>query len=764
MRYNFLILTLFLSVFSFSQGNLLWKGYFSYNKIYDISESTNAIYAASENALFLKGIFTGDITTINSIDGLKADEISSIFRSESANVTLVGNSNGLLLVIKSDGSIVPRRGIIDEVPVSPTIKRINHFYENDGKVFISCDYGISVFNLTTLEFDSTYFLGPSGSYLKARQTTIKDGFIYAATNNGIRRALVSNPFLDDYNQWTDLTGYEWRGIAASENQIIAARSDNKIFRYNGSSFVEQTTLPENILDVRAFNNYFIVTTLNHVYVYNQDLLQIVHVLSSQITEIPVTFSCATVIGEAIYIGTNENGIVSTSVSTPTAFEFIMPDGPILNNIFRLKKSTSTLWALYGKYNRTYNPYNLEFPYGLFQYPISKLTSESGWDLIPYSELFGAKSLSNIALNPNNDNELYISSYFSGLLKVVNGVPIQLFNNTNTGSNGIQAPSVDEGSRINGPVFDRSGNLWMTNNFVAKALKVLRTSGSWESYDLSEVIPETNFESYAIPVVDKNNTKWLPTSRNGLIAYNETSNKSMVIKTEVQGNLPDSDVRCVAIDNRNQLWIGTARGLRIISSVDQFLSLDLIQTRDIIIKEDGLNQELFYQQFITDIAVDGANRKWVALADAGVYLVSSNGQETIYQFTKDNSPLPSNTINDIEIDSVSGEVFFATDKGLVSFKGTSTKPEETLQNVYVYPNPVRPEFSGTIKIAGLTDKAIIKVTDIEGNLVFETTSSGGTIEWDGTAFGKYKVASGVYMIFVSAQDAVETTVKKVMIIR
>jgi hypothetical protein len=313
MRYKFLILTLFLSVFSFSQGNLLWKGYFSYNKIYDISESANAVYGASENALFIKGIFTGDITTINSIDGLKADEISAIYRSDATNVTLVGNSNGLLLVVKSDGSIIPRRGIIDEVPVAPTIKRINSFYEIDGKVYIACDYGISVFNLTTLEFDSTYFLGPSGSFLKVRQTTAKDGFIYAATDNGIRRASLANPFLEDFNQWSAVIGDQWAGIASLENQIIAARTDSKIYRYNGTTFVEQITLPENIIDVRASNNYFIVTTLNHVYVYNQSLVQIAHILSSQIIDIPVTFSCATVLEEIIFIGSNENGIISITI-------------------------------------------------------------------------------------------------------------------------------------------------------------------------------------------------------------------------------------------------------------------------------------------------------------------------------------------------------------------------------------------------------------------------------------------------------------------
>ena len=146
------------------------------------------------------------------------------------------------------------------------------------------------------------------------------------------------------------------------------------------------------------------------------------------------------------------------------------------------------------------------------------------------------------------------------------------------------------------------------------------------------------------------------------------------------------------------------------------------------------------------------------------MVSANGQETIHHFTSDNSPLPSNTINDIDINGTTGEVFIATSRGMVSYKGTATEANESLNNVYVYPNPVRPEFSGTVKISGLLDKANIKISDIEGNLVYETTSEGGTIEWDTRAFGKYKVASGVYMVFISAEDGVETKVKKVMIIR
>jgi ligand-binding sensor domain-containing protein len=308
-------------------------------------------------------------------------------------------------------------------------------------------------------------------------------------------------------------------------------------------------------------------------------------------------------------------------------------------------------------------------------------------------------------------------------------------------------------------------LWVANTKVKNGLKVLRTNGQWQSYNMENILDDYIPSNLGKLVIDKNGTKWMATYLDGVVAFNENSNifKKITFGEDV-GNLPSKDVRALAIDNRGQVWIGTNKGLRILSSIGSYNSENQMKANPIIILEDEVAQELMYEQFITDIVVDGSNRKWIGTADSGVFLFSSDGQETIYQFTKDNSPMPSNVINDIDINGVTGEVFFATDKGMVSFKGTSTKPSDNLQDVYVYPNPVRPEFTGTVKISGLISSANVKITDIEGNLVYETTSIGGTIEWDTTAFGKYKVASGVYMIFIAAEDASETTVKKVMIIR
>ncbi|MEE3245552.1 MAG: T9SS type A sorting domain-containing protein, partial [Bacteroidota bacterium] len=203
--------------------------------------------------------------------------------------------------------------------------------------------------------------------------------------------------------------------------------------------------------------------------------------------------------------------------------------------------------------------------------------------------------------------------------------------------------------------------------------------------------------------------------------------------------------------------------RLFSPAQMFENAE-IQTQPIIIEESGSAVELLNDQVIRAIAVDGNNNKWVGTVSSGVFYFSANGQETLQQFNMTNSPLPSNNIQDISIDEESGEVFFATPLGLVSFSGSAVAPKETLENARVFPNPVRPSFTGSVTIDGLTENANVKITDLNGNLVYEEVSEGGSIQWDTTAFGRYRVASGVYFILITAEDAVETKIVKLMIIR
>lgn len=761
--YSFLILLL--TQVGFSQNKLLWQGYFSYNEIKDVSASSTTIFAASENALFSKNEVDNQIKTTNTVDGLSGQTISSLYHSALLNKTLVGYENGLLVVISNKNGTMTKVVDIISKQLPANLKKVNHFMEFDGIIYISCEFGIVQFDLNTMLFGDTYFIGEAGAETRVSQTAVYNGFIYASTSSGVRRASISSPNLNDYKQWDLIASGSWSSIESFGANLIAVNTAGNIHTYNAAtnSFTSFTALPQAAVDTRANGKYLFITTANSIYVYNTQLVVVRQINNNQIPDYSPTFTCATTIDDVLYIGTKENGLLTNRIATFSSFEDITPMGPSRNNIFALQTSSKALWAVYGTYPANYNPY--QSPQGSPSlYGISKAVGKQ-WLNIPASKVLGARALSEIAVNPKNDNEVYISSFFSGLLKVENDVPTLLYTPLNTIPNGLQSIEVayaPNDIRINNPVFDKDGNLWLTNNLVEKALKVLKSDGQWQSVSFKTILPELT--AYGGLVIDKNNTKWVG-SRRGVIGYNEKGGVlKLITDGSDKGNLPSPDVRCMAVDNKNQLWIGTNKGLRVLSNVGSYQTEGQITTNPIIILDDNLAQELLYEQFITDIAVDGANNKWIGTADSGLFLVSPNGQQTLYHFTINNSPLPSNTINDIAINSGTGEVFIATDKGLVSFMGTATSASDDLNSVYVYPNPVRPEYQGTVKIAGLLDRANVKITDIAGNLVYEANVEGGTLEWDTTAFGKYKVASGVYMIFISAQDGVETKVKKVMIIR
>jgi hypothetical protein len=763
MKKGFLyFLLLFILQTNFAQTSS-WTGYFSFNDINDLTTSSTKVYAASENALFEKNLATSELETTNTVDGLSGKTISAVYHSATSNKTIVGYENGLLIVInEADGTM---KNVVDIVNknITSSSKNINHFMEYDGIIYISCDFGVIQYNLSTLLFGDTFYIGDNGDEISVTQTTVLDGYIYASTSTGIRRANVSSKFLVDYSQWSLITSGSWSSIEAFGTNVYAINTSGYVYKYNSSTntFDSYMQLSETSLDMRATDDYLIITTSSTVSIYSSQMTLVRQITTSQISDATVTFSCATAVGDDIYIGTAENGVYSTSTSSSSSFENLLPSGPSKNNMFAIQTTTTgSLWAAYGDYGVYYNPYPLD------SYGISKYSSTSGWLNIPYEDVLEAKSLVRVIVNPTKESEVYIGSSYSGLLKVVDNTPTTLYNEDNSGLEDITFISnYSDDVRINGGAFDSSGNLWVNNSLVENGIKVLKSNGDWESYSTKSILDDYETCSFGRMTIDDNGTKWIATYTDGVIGFNESGSVYKKITSGSDtGNLPSADARIAVPDNDNQLWIGTSKGLRVLSSIYDFDTDDQLTTDSIIFSEDGVAEELLYEQFITDIVVDGANCKWIGTVDSGVFYVSSDGETTKNHFTSSNSPLPSNVINDIDINSTTGEVFIATDKGLVSYAGTATSASDNLSNVYVYPNPVRPDFSGTVKIAGLIDQATIKITDIEGNLVYETTSEGGTVEWDRKAFGKYYVASGVYMVFISSEDGTETKVKKIMVIR
>ncbi|MBT8394865.1 MAG: ABC transporter substrate-binding protein [Flavobacteriaceae bacterium] len=759
----------------------LWEGHFSYFNIKDVSQGNGKIYAASENAVFIYDQETEQIETVSTINGLSGETISTIHFSETYNLLLIGYENGLIEIVSDDSSdVLSVIDILDKPTIQPSNKKINHFNEFEDVVYISTDYGISVYNLNALEFGDTYFIGNLGSQIKVSETVIFGDYIYAACtdSNGLRKAIYSSNNLIDYQQWETVINGTFLYVQSLNGKLYVIQSNRKLYEVLNDSLLELFTYPDIPLDFKTINDRLIVTSKDNVYIYDNAFNLISEV--TPISEFDSDFTSAIVnFADDVFIGTKEFGILKTSLSSLSIMTEIHPDGPLLNSPFSLEAYEDNLWVTYGEYSLFYNPYPLT------RRGISHLIDEN-WINKPYDSVLGAAELNKISINPNNKDQVFISSFIDGILEVNDDSPTILYNETNSGLESWVFPPNPNlvNIRVGGANFDSNGLLWNVTSLVDNALKSFNPeTNQWQSYSFSSII-EDPFSSIGFKelIIDNNENKWI-TSYLGLIGVKTNGNSATIkiLKGEGdEGNLPSNDIRAIKLDDRNQLWIGTDKGLRVLYNPESLFSDDGVQADEIIIVEDGIPKELLFQQWISDIEVDGSNNKWIGTLTNGLFYFTENGQQTIYHFTTDNSPLPTNNIIDVSLDSSNGKVYIATDKGLVSFRSGGSKPRSNLETAFVYPNPVRPTFNITdqrVKIKDISENINIKITDIEGNLVAEAQSNtnqryqgynleidGGTAFWNGKNLANNVVASGVYLVLLSDLDTLETKVLKLMVIR
>ncbi|WCO01497.1 type IX secretion system anionic LPS delivery protein PorZ [Psychroserpens ponticola] len=795
-RYFTIIFSLFILAFntlSAQDFSSLWTGHFSYLNIKDFSNSPDLLFAASENAVFTLEYATNTLEEISTINGLSGETISTIYFSDSNDLLFIGYETGLINIVSvGDNEVISVIDILNKVTIPPNLKRINHFYEDNGLVYISTDFGISVYDLDRLEFGDTYFIGSGGTQIKVNQTTVFGDFIYAACgdNSAIKKADIFNPNLINFSEWQTISSGNFIGIQGIDDKLYSIRDNGIIYRLVSDNLNQLFTYPEIPVDIRTVNSDLIVTTPETVYVYDSDFNSLATATTNTVFD--TVFTAATINDQdELFIGTNGlvslgkpgYGVLKASFNDPTNYEEIHPDGPLKNSVFSIETPPNEIWAVFGGYSRTFNTSGATRRSGISHF------KNNEWINTPYDSILAVIPnpvfLSDISVNPFNTNQVFISSYSSGLLEILDEVPVMLYNQNNS----TLIPFAGDFKLTTASVFDRNGALWVMNGRVPKPLNKFE-NGVWTSYDFTPIIPVPPSNSnlgFTSIVVNDQKSVFTGTFSFGLVGFNEDSSQLSFASGEAE-NFPSPNVRSLAFDNNGQLWIGTEKGLRILFSPPNFFSNPNVN--NIVILEEGIPKELLSSQLITAITVDGSNNKWVGTAGSGLFYFSPDGQETIFHFTTNNSPLPVNTINDVSIDSETGRVYIATSKGMVSFSSGGTKTEESLDQAFVYPNPVRPEYNilGSnnlndinkgVKISNLTENVNIKITDIEGNLVAEAQSTvnkrsskanynfaidGGTAIWNGKNLANNVVATGVYLIFISDLDSFETKILKLLIVR
>ena len=757
-----------------------WDTFFSYNYISDIKSDGRKIYFVSNSTFFIYDILNYQIEKIDTLNGLSGDEISSFFVSSENNLVFIGYNNGLIQILDIvENSIINIFDIVNKPSISPNNKLINNFTEFNDQLFISTGYGVSVFDINNFEFADTYYIRSDAELLNVSDISVIGDYIYSSVNNiGIFKSNINLNLIND-ESWIQIYSGDVNSILTI-NQNIYFNDNTNIYKIEGDQILNIQTINSEILSMNKSEDKIIITTSDKCVLYNENFSDIISTFNSN--EYTSNFNIAHIENNDLFIGTEESGVLKIENLNHQNYLFFLPPGPEENNIFSVEASGNNFWTVFGDYTEYFNPYPLKFT-GISKYDLNTNQWLSiSTDSIPEM----AVNLNNISINPFNQNNIFISSFHGGLLELMNQNIINFYD-----SNNSDLESVDNGDpnyisiRISDLEFDDNGNLWLLNSRIDSPLKLYEiNNNNWSNFNFNQIIDdgfqdELGFNDIEI---DSYGNKWIAGLRSGLIGFNENSGNPKIRKiNSIEGsNLPSSYVKSIAVDRNNHLWIGTIKGLRVLYNTSNFFDAPTVTLQKIIILEDDIPRELLEQQYITDIEVDGANNKWVGTIGSGVFYFSSNGQQTIYHFTKNNSPLPSNNINDISIDLLNGKVYFGTDKGLVSFSSGSSSTNQSLSEAYIYPNPVRPNYDinqRKIKITGLSENVNIKIVDIAGNLVAEAQSrvnnryngfnleiDGGTAFWNGKNLRDIDVSTGVYVVMLSDLDTYETKTLKVMIIK
>ncbi len=746
-----------------------WTGHFSYNDITSTTNSTTDIYVAANNSIFKHSIETGTNTLFSSINGLSSEDIEIIHYSPDFNSLIIGYTDGLIEIINENtGEISSFNDIAENQKFPPNNVRINNLFEDNGVLYIATGFGIVQFNLQENVFADTFLISDSLSLISDISAVgVLDDFIIASI---IGRGL----FIGNKKNKNLLLAEEWEPISANSSltladfklfasQLIARDTTNRIYAFDGNQFNEVYTDPSNITNLSISNNELSISHIDK-YIRLDPSFSIIESIEYP-EEINTNVDNITFINNKIYFSLEEQGFLFTENEFISQTN-INPVGPLQNNAFDIDYKNGDLWICYGRISNFYT-FTTDTQNG-----VSRLRN-GNWFNIPYED-FNINELISVTIDPNDSDRVIFGSYNSGIIEYSNSNnSFTTFNNENSN---IELNPDFSRNLVFGTNFDSEGNLWLINSFSDELLKRFSTTGPTNDQpDLEQLInSESNgllFLNAEEFIFDTNNNVYIGTFSSGIFGYSPNT-KRIIQFTNGLINPESNTVRALALDQNDNLWIGSNRGLRVLSNPDSiFNESSSTEAEPIIFLDEGLPQELLADQFISDIKVDSEDNKWISTVGGGVFQVSPDGEETLRHFTSLNSPLPSNNVTRVVINSDTNSLFFATDKGLVEFSVDSVTAKPNFDEFKVFPNPVRPEYGDVnVRIEGLTAGANIKFTDIEGNLVFETTNTSsngggsGAVEWDTRSFSGNRVASGVYLILITGEDQQQTNVGKLLIVR
>ena len=748
-----------------------WSIHLPYFQCKTVTGSATHVWSATDNSLFRISRSDFSMETITKIEGLSDLSIGALEYNAANNVLVVGYQNGNVDLIKGNKIInlpdIKRSQIVAD-------KSINDIHFIGNFAYIATGFGVIVIDTDREEIKDTYLLGPNGNYLHTYQIASDGTTIFVATATGISTASLNDPFLTNYAAWTQMPGIPtgiYNTMIFFDNKLVANLSRFQM----GMGLNRDSTLYYDF-DIAAWsyvpgfgNNHTVkklACTSTMMWIADGGGL-IPHdtnmfspgpyyTLGPQVFLFPNDMF--PVSNTEVWYADDQKGLID--MTEPWFGHQYRPNGPASIDAANMDFSDGQLVVVPGgkddAWNNIYNTSGISF------------YQNNSWNVIKRSNLQALDTLFDInycEIDPEDNTHVWFSSWGKGLVELRNNSVVNVYNQYNS----ILESKVEyPWCGIGGVEYDKDGNMWMVNSHTMKCLKVKKADNTWGEFDFQGmIVTGTTVGNLMITELGQ---KWMIIPRNGgMIVFDDggtindlsDDRKKKLGFTSTNGGMPGTDVLCMAEDQDGEIWIGTDKGIGVFYCAENIFSSAGCNAQQILIQQGEYTQILMESQIVTAIAVDGANRKWIGTESGGVFLMSADGTKEILHFTAENSPLLSDNVTGITIDPETGEVYFATGKGIVSYRSDAVEGTDEMGDVYAYPNPVQPGYSGPIAIKGLVRDADVKITDISGNLVYQTTALGGQAIWNGNNFQGERAASGVYLVFITNEDGTETRITKIL---
>lgn len=743
-----------------------WRDHLPYNKVIMVADAGSRIYAATPQTIYYVEKMENSMHRLSKIDGLSDVGISAITYSERYKSLVIAYQNTNVDILIND--------VVFNIPdikrkIIPGKKTINNIKIKDEFAYLSCGFGIIVLDIKRKEINDTWLIGPLGNHLEVFDIAFLNNQIYAATELGLYFADASNPNLANYNFW-DVDdrlfsfGTKLNMLVGFNNQLLVNKPHTQegadslfilqedVWEYAhfaGNSQKKNMFVQDEILLIAANYNIDEYDTLfqnsTNLWTYNPE-------------SIFANYAILDKDGNR-WIADNQYGLVKNSKNNIWESVIYRLNGPVSDRVFQLSLYDGKLMVAQGGVTASWGSTLTKSEWSYFE--------ENAWTIVNSQnnpDLDTIYDLLACVANPLNKNQVFAASWGKGILEFQNGYLVEIYNASNTP---IQA--VYNGNFIGGLSMDKQGNLWTSNSNSGKILTVRTPQNNWYTYSLAPFAVGTNVSKIFI---DSASYKWIILPRsNGLIVFddngtldNAADDRKISLNINNGTSVSSNQVNCIAQDLENSIWIGTDKGIKVFYNPESIFDNNTPAPQNILIEQDGYVQNLLEFENVSCIAIDGANQKWIGTSKAGLFVMSPDGTRELFRFTESNSPLFSNAIIDVAIDNKTGEVFIATDKGIVSYRGYATMGGETIADeVTIFPNPVRENYYGYVAINGLTRNANVKISDINGHMVYQTIANGGQALWNGKNFSGERVQTGIYLILSSDAEGVEKIVGKLMFI-